>query len=392
MKKCFILNAIVLMAVAPAMAADYGVDVTETKTYTETSFDGTVAGIYSGTGKTGTFTAEDIVIKDTERGIYAVGTDSKVIIGSESEFTDSLTISNVSNRGIRAEKGAEVDIYTDDVSISAGDDVYALHVRGTTSTNQKDESDIVTLISINAEDVNLTSKNVAAVIVNNASIKQDKNNSPTSKISIVADNINISSDSIALSTMSEGIIELTGNTVLNAPDVISARGESTININTTDATKTLKMDGNINFSYNNATSKSGIDANVNVALNGTESYWSGNTTVNWDVKPENEKLIVSNATVSLNEGATWNVAKIEETDTLRQNALNNLIVNKGTISVGTGAKAWVENMQVNGNLTLNGSVTADSVVFANNSSLTTTLLKDTAIITANTVEVGENSI
>ena len=80
LKKCAILNAVALLALStPAMAAQYGIDVTENSVYTESAFTGVNVGIYSGSGATGTFTAEDITVTDSLRGILAKGTESKTL-------------------------------------------------------------------------------------------------------------------------------------------------------------------------------------------------------------------------------------------------------------------------------------------------------------------------
>ena len=210
-------------------------------------------------------------------------------------------------------------------------------------------------------------------------------------INITADEINLSGVRKAVTAMSNGIINLTGNTTISAEDAILTRGHSIININTTDTSKTLKMDGNINFNYNDDTSKSSIDAHVKINLNGSDSYWTGNTTKSWDdVKPEDpNKLIVSNATVSLNEGATWNATKITATDTMEQTALNKLIVKKGTINVADGATALVDELTAT-DLTLNGMVEADTATFEAVSKLTTAL-DDTVKIKANKVTIGDGS-
>ncbi len=198
----------------------------------------------------------------------------------------------------------------------------------------------------------------------------------SSRLNITADTISISAKDNAVVAMSNGIVNLSGNTTITGNDAILARGYATVNINTSEAdtNKTLKMKGNINFNYNKATSGSTIDAYVNVNLNGAESYWEGNTIMSWDEKPSQDKLTVSQAHVTLNNGAAWKVTEVSETD--KQIALNNLTVNKGTITVNSGATAMVENATVKGDLTLNGTLTTVSggtVTFKDGSTLTTTL-------------------
>lgn len=200
----------------------------------------------------------------------------------------------------------------------------------------------------------------------------------SSRLNITADTISISAKDNAVVAMSNGIVNLSGNTTITGNDAILARGYATVNINTSEAdtNKTLKMKGNINFNYDEETSRSTIDAYVNVNLNGAESYWEGNTIMSWDEKPSQDKLTVSQARVTLNNGAAWNVTKVSKTELYEQIALNNLTVNKGTINVASGATAMVENATINGDLTLNGTLTTvegGTINFASGSTLTTTL-------------------
>lgn len=209
-------------------------------------------------------------------------------------------------------------------------------------------------------------------------------------INITADEINLSGVRKAVTAMSNGIINLTGNTTISAEDAILTRGYAKININTTDTSKTLKMDGNINFNYNDDTSKSPIDSHVKINLNGASSSWTGNTVKSWDSEPTDaDKLIVSDATVTLNDGATWNATKITATDTMKQTALNYLIVKKGTINVTDGATALVGDLTVT-DLTLNGMVEANTATFEAGSKLTTAL-DDTVKIKAKKVTIGDGS-
>ena len=189
-------------------------------------------------------------------------------------------------------------------------------------------------ITINADTVSISTTNdgnVSAIWAqSNGDATKPADNA--AYVNITANEINLSGKEKAVTAMSNGVINLSGNTTITADSAILARGYSVVNINTEDTSKTLKMNGNIDFNYNHKTSQTAIDADINVSLNGTDSYWTGNTVKSWDdVKPEDpNKLIVSNATVSLNEGATWNATKITATDTMEQTALNNLIVKKGT--------------------------------------------------------------
>lgn len=211
-----------------------------------------------------------------------------------------------------------------------------------------------------------------------------------SRVDITADNINISAtDSNALIAMSNGVIDLDGNTVLSGGNIILARGYAQVNINADNTDKTAQLTGNIDFNYEKKTSDSTVDAAININLNGANSFWKGNTLVSWDngIAPDDQtKLTVSKASVTLNDGALWEATTISRPEAKKdyyQIALNNLTVNKGTINVASGATAMVENATINGDLTLNGTLTTvkgegRAITFASGSTLTTTL--DSSIV------------
>lgn len=247
-------------------------------------------------------------------------------------------------------------------------------------------------ITINADTVSISTTNDGNV----SAIWAQSNGTDTTPadnaayIDITANEINLSGKEKAVTAMSNGVINLSGNTTITADSAILARGYSVVNINTEDTSKTLKMNGNIDFNYHHETSQTAIDANINVSLNGADSHWTGNTVKSWDSKPADaDKLIVSNATVTLNDGSTWNATKITATDVMEQTALNNLIVKKGTVNVADGASALVDNLTAT-DLTLNGMIEAKNATFEAGSKLTTAL-DDTVKIKANKVTIGDGS-
>ena len=78
----------------------------------------------------------------------------------------------------------------------------------------------------------------------------------------------------------------------------------------------------------------------------------------------------------MNDGATWTATPVQENLPPETLSVSQVTVNKGVINVQSNAKAIVKNMTVNGDLTLNGTLTtvADgTITFKDGSSLTTTL-------------------
>ena len=395
--KCALFNLAVVISV-PAVSATYGIDVTTNSEYADTNISGDTAGIFSGSGSVGTFTGSDIDVTAGSYGVWAKDTGSKIIIGSADDAINSLTISGGSERGIRANLGGEVDVHANTISITGTDDMYGVHAYSNGSK-----------ISLNAKQIDINVENQTGVIANTDGVKV----SPSTEVSLVADNINISSNVTAVAGMSEGVVRLSGNTTLNAKNAILGRGGATIAINTAegDADKTLKMNGNIDFNYDKKTSGSPIDAHINVNLNGADSYWNGNTTMTWgNVRPTDDYLKVTQAVVTLNDGAKWNVAAIEDSDTGAQIALNNLIMNNGEINVSDSnaearieqltinggtinntGKVSVDTMNVSGELTLNGKVTGGNVTFKDGSTLVTAL-DDTTKIDATNVTIGDSAL
>lgn len=198
-----------------------------------------------------------------------------------------------------------------------------------------------------------------------------------SRIDITADNISIQApNSKGVVAMSNSAITLKGNTVISAETAILTRGYSNISINEGDSSKTLQITGNISFDYSHSTSQSTIDSTINLTFNGTNSFWQGNVISNWDNKVDETKFnITKGLQITLNDGASWTATAINSTLPPEQIAVSSLTVNKGTINSENG-NAHVKNATINGDLTLNGTLTTVSggtITFASGSTLTTTL-------------------
>ena len=169
-------------------------------------------------------------------------------------------------------------------------------------------------VNITGKEVNITahgSKYAYGVWAQN----NDVNRVNPSAININADNtvIDVSTDqatfdggenqAIGIISYSGSTVNISGNLTVNAPTVISTRGNSEININK-DGKSTVKLNGDISFNYNGPTSGTGIDSNVNINLTDADSVLNGNV-----IKTGNapsEKATVDKMTLSLSNNATWN--------------------------------------------------------------------------------------
>ena len=367
--KCAMINAIALMVSIPAMA---DINVTE--------FTNAYNSVYTGFYNDGT---RDTIVK----------TDENITLDASKMDNTDKVIRGVMTK-VNGSKGGSITLggeNTDSIKIiSKQQAVLALG-------NGSNENPIHSSIQLMAKNIYLEStqatvKDAAAVHVGNNTDAADLSQKPTTSVTLKGDNITIKSNRTGVAAMSQGLLNITGNTdITGGLAAIVARGYATVNINTTGSAST-KINGDISLDYSDSTSRSAIDAYVNLTLNGSDSYWTGNTSRSWDVKPADEILFVNNGVkLTLNDGAVWNATKISQTDFLEQISVNNLIVNNGTINVQDGAVAAVRNTTVNGNLTLNGKIIGETVEFKNGSSLTTAL-DDTVKIQADKVSIGDASL
>lgn len=214
--------------------------------------------------------------------------------------------------------------------------------------------------------VNLTGRNITInTDVNNrgyGGLWTQNNTSPQNNassfatINVNADELNINAPgSLGVVAMSQGNINIEGNTTINAFDAILSRGFAHVNINNSGE-HTVKMDGNVDFNFDENSSNTPINAFVNVTLNGQDSYWNGNTVVSYDdgVPPANSAYMdVSDATIKLQNGATWNATQITNAPDYYYTALNNLTVDNGVVNIADADDGiTVENLIAN-NLRIN---------------------------------------
>ena len=304
------------------------------------------------------------------------------------KYNTSLTLKNIiikatNDGGVVLRKGSEITLGDGTSSI----DISSTSTGGTALEVVANASKIY----VNAKDVKLNSEKAGeAGIWAQNSTQEETDESKLSRVEVHADTIDISAKSNGVVAMSQGRVVLEGNTTIKAEDAISTRGYAKTEINKSGE-HTLKMDGNINFTYHEGSSGTPVDATVDVTLVGAESYWKGNTIVSWNTKPDASKLKVSDATIRLIDGATWTATTITDNDVTENGsyytALNNLIINKGTVNIeDTSRGISVDKIEAKdatfngGALKVNGTMTISGNLELNNN-----------IVGSNTVEFKEGS-
>lgn len=415
LKICSVLPA---LAVMPAMAEDF----TSTSRVSLNGVEKTIGG---------EDTANISISSQFGNGVEALNTSTASLKATDSIFIDGGTsMSKINGSGIRAYKTSVVDANSKDIYIKGAKEAVSADSESSITINATNEmvlsaADVSSLntavvdassdssVSLNAKSLEITGQGygVRAQEQSNVSIDTNtldisggqygayalgqgnvtinageanilgkygvgaQNNTTNSEdalatLEINADKLNIQSDAVAIVALSQGVVDINAKdaTIYSADDAITTRGNATTNINVgTD--NITKMTGNINFNYNEATSKTAVDAKVNVDLVGEESFWTGNTIVSYDKKPDVSKLVVSNSNIKLKDGATWNATQIIDNADVEEygyyyTALNNLTIDNGTVNIAdTDRGIYVDNATVSdatfngGPLTINDTLT-----------------------------------
>ena len=131
---------------------------------------------------------------------------------------------------------------------------------------------------------------------------------------------------------------------VTADRVISARGDSIVNINASgNKNSVVQLTGNVTLEYSNG-SETPVDANITINLLNPESYWHGNLDTAYSGLPSANKedlLKVTNVHVGLANGAKWTPTAVLPSESTQGNtlngtrpvALNNLAMDGGVIDV-----------------------------------------------------------
>lgn len=361
LKKCAILNMLVLagsLCATPAMADSINLD--------ETYPDGVVSGnlIYQ-SGGTASLNTETV---DVSGDVWA-RKGSSLLIGDKGQ-TNNVTVTAPS-----------WTIYADTnnpakqslVSISANDTITVSTTGYGVGAMAGGRIDLKGKV-VNIEATGTENDDLRAIMSHNNTTDATDN---FATVNITADQINVAAENgIGISAMSQGRVNLIGDTTIKAKKAIVARGDAVVNINK-DSDHIVKMDGDISFDFHKATSGTKIDALVDVTLSGDESYWNGNTVAAWSGEaPDESYLKVSSSSLTLKDGATWNAAKIidsgDNTEGSKYAALNNLNIAKGNVNVlDTEQGIVVENVKTQdaafsgGSLTVLNELSAENSTFKN---------------------------
>ncbi len=309
----------------------------------------------------------DIEIESKTDGVLA---SNLATINIGTEDVKEIEISAVEGRGARADKGASLTIGHADaesVEISAGDNYAVMSLYAGSLVDIKGQK-----ISIDNN-----ANNVGAVHAGNNVLAENHNYADSATLNITGDNVvitNAADDGIAVSAMSQGVVNIQGNATIKATNAVLARGESQVNINKSGE-GVVKMLGDINFNYDKKTSGSKVDAFVDVTLAGADSFWTGNTVATYGTgrAPDASYLEVSSSKLTLKDGATWNATAIvdkgDDTSGTMYAALNDLVIDNGIVNIAdTKRGIYVDRIVANdatftgGLLNVNESIDIDSGV------------------------------
>ena len=333
-----------------------------------------IALVSASKGFTASVTGENISIKNVgpKGAVIAEGTPSdgtSIVIGTDKTESVSIVADSVSGSAIRT-TGADVTVRGKHISVSGSskNNGYILNFSGygTATIGGAETLDVTVsggdtglqILPYNSQAetdgvVRVQAQNSISIVDTNYGIWAQNNSTGReghyAHVSLDAEEIVISAKNAAITSFSQGYVELTGNVRLEAPDAILARGDSVVRINADNGGHSTKIDGNINFNYDEKTSKTSVNAFVDINLSGSDSYWTGNTLVSWGSgKPADEaKLEVNDAHVTLSDGAQWNPTVVEADESRRGLALNELTLNQGIINVAESTQT-VEVSKLNG--------------------------------------------
>lgn len=289
-------------------------------------------------------------------GVGVLASDGAVAnIGTEG--AKEIKISGLSSRGARAEYAATLNIGSKDVeninvSSEQGQAVIALY-----------EGSLLNITGQNV-DISNNSGDWATVHVGNNVLTENNDYSKSATVNIVGEDVVISNKAVggsAVAGMSQGVVNIEGNTTISAEKAIVARGEAKVNINKSGE-HTVKMLGDIAFDYDKETSGSAVDAFVDVTLAGKESFWTGNMKASYGSgKPADASYLeVNSAKLTMKDGAVWNATKIvdsgDETSGVMYAALNDLVIDGGTVNIADTERGITVDRIVANDAVFNGSI------------------------------------
>ena len=296
----------------------------------------------------GTINGKEITLNGGVEVYHKTMECGTVTIGNN--ITDTVTINGGATDGIVAVKG-HVIVTADTINISTDSDggYGAIWVQNNTDTPTAPE-------------------NAASVTLN-------------------GENINIKSNGLGLVAFSNGQLNINGNLTASAPELISVRGHSTVNINA-EGKYTTKLDGDIEFNITDD-GNSGLKSNayVNIKLTDSNSYFNGNIVKTYATKKGDDpatgldKMTVENMNLEISNGAQWNPDNVDEfaEDKAEEGtfagaqemlAVDNLTSNGGIINLENMGDQTLEVENITGDdLTVNVASSNNKLAFTESNSV-----------------------
>ncbi len=308
-------------------------------------------------------------------GVYATG-GGKVLLKANNVEVKS------DNNGLRANANSSVEVMGKTIDVGVGDNKgYAVLGCGGTVNIGDSTTESVTLtgsgfgiwafhekkmaeaaqstVNVKAKRINISSDTFGVHAQNGTEFADVP--AYRSSINLTADEITVNSKNLGLSAFSNGRIDVTGNLMVEAPNAIDVRGNSTMNINT-DGQHTTALKGDVVFETPNSpgdSQNSGkiINADVNLGLHGDGSVWTGRSYQEYQVGDGDGKHYVQSVELvnppyygnvtgfktEISNGGQWNVTG--------DSFVNTLTLSDGGVVIG-GAEAKKLNVE---HFTLSGA-------------------------------------
>ena len=162
--------------------------------------------------------------------------------------------------------------------------------------------------------------------------------------------IDVNENSYGITAFSGGTVEINGGLEMSAGAAVVTRGNSNVEINKS-GNGVVKIDGDIWFNPTGNSDVDGANSNVNINLTTSDSYLNGASYVHSN-KSSHTKENVSDFTVALSNGATWNVTEDSFVNTLAGNGGNVVLA---TVNDSFDVAALdISTKNANANLTISG--------------------------------------
>ena len=280
-------------------------------------------GIRSSVGGNVTITSDiiNIDVTDNKGSAYGVRANCNDLTDGSSTYKDAGSITLGGDN-------SEITIN------AAAENGYAVGIAAHRSNNVNENNASSVVVNGKSLTVNAEGETAYGVLVMN-NTTGDANTVSTVTINSADTTINAENGIVALS---QGTINANGNLTVNSEggNAITARGSSTVNINTEGKDRVVKLIGDIAYDYNEATSRSAIDAKVNLNLTNDQSFFTGKIVKTGDVSPiPAGKDGVSGMALGLSNGGTWNATG--------DSFVNSLKLDDGVVNITGEHEVTVDN-------------------------------------------------